>query len=121
MPTPTEMGSVADRTFTITWSDGHHSTYSWVNLRISCPCAVCAGEWRYRPPKLRPEDVGPNIRAMSVSRVGAYALRFVWTDGHDTGIYTFNFLRHDLCECAECVQRRAQQAQDVARDQSKEG
>ncbi len=107
MPTPVEMGSVADKTFTVTWSDGHQSRYTWLNLRVNCPCAACAGEWRYRPPKLRAEDVQPGIRAMSVARVGAYALRFVWSDGHNTGIYTFNSLRNDLCECDECAARRA--------------
>jgi DUF971 family protein len=110
MATPVEMGSVADRQFTVTWSDGHRSTYAWVNLRISCPCAGCSGEWSYRPPKLTPEDVGVNIRAMSVSRVGAYALRFVWSGGHDSGLYTFDSLRNKLCECDECVARRAKPA-----------
>ncbi|MDR7485371.1 MAG: DUF971 domain-containing protein [Armatimonadota bacterium] len=105
MPTPVAMGSIADRTFTIAWSDGHRSTYSWVNLRISCPCAACVGEWRYRRPQLTPQDVPPTIRAMGVSKVGNYALRFAWSDGHDTGIYTFTYLRHDLCECEECTAR----------------
>jgi DUF971 family protein len=36
-----------------------------------------------------------------VEPVGNYALRFRWSDGHDTGIYTFDFLRR-LCPCAEC-------------------
>lgn len=110
MPTPVEMGSVADKQFTITWSDGHRSTYAWVHLRINCPCAACAGEWRYRPPKLTPEDVGPNIRAMSVSRVGAYALRFTWSGGHDSGLYTYDSLRNKLCECPDCASRRGQPA-----------
>ncbi len=107
MPTPVEMGSVVDTTFTVTWSDGHQSRYSWLTLRVNCPCAACVGEWRYRPPKLHAEDIQPGIRAMSVTKVGAYALRFVWSDGHNTGIYTFNYLRTDLCECDECTARRA--------------
>ena len=107
MPVPTEMGSVADKTFTVTWSDDHRSRYSWLQLRLHCPCAACVGEWRYRPPKLREQDIQPGIRAMRVAKVGNYALRFDWSDGHNTGIYTFNFLRNDLCECEECVARRA--------------
>jgi DUF971 family protein len=103
MPTPVEMGSVTGKQFEITWSDGHRSTYSWINLRIHCPCAACVGEWRYRPPALRPQDIRPDIRAMRVSRVGAYALRFEWSDGHNTGLYTFALLRNELCECPECT------------------
>ena len=113
MPTPVEMGSVADKTFTVTWSDGHQAWYSWLNLRVNCLCAACAGEWRYRPPKLRAEDIQPGIRAMSVAKVGAYALRFVWSDGHNTGIYTFNYLRNDLCECDECTAGREGQQREV--------
>jgi DUF971 family protein len=113
MPMPVEMGSVTDKTFHVIWSDGHRSTYSWVNLRVNCPCAVCVGEWRYRPPKLRVEDVQPNIRAMSIGRVGAYALRFEWSDGHNTGLYTFASLRNDLCECDECMTRRRLHGEDL--------
>ena len=101
MPTPTEVGSVTDKTLQITWSDGHRSTYSWVNLRINCPCARCKGELGYRPPRLTEKDVPRDIRAMRIERIGAYALRFVWSDGHDTGIYPFPLLRNELCECDE--------------------
>lgn len=107
MATPVEMGSVAGREFTITWSDGHRSHYTWQRLRMGCPCARCKGEGTYRPAPLTERDVPATIRAMSLSRVGAYALRFVWMDGHDTGIYPFPLLRHELCECEECTARRA--------------
>jgi len=101
MPTPLEIGSVAERQFRITWSDGHESVYSWHRLRLHCPCARCKGEWRYRPAPLTAADIPADIRAMAYQRVGAYALRFVWSDQHDTGIYPFNLLRFDLCECPE--------------------
>lgn len=106
MPTPVEVGSVTGKTFAIAWSDGHRSTYSWVSLRINCPCARCKGELGYRPPTVTEKDVPSNIRAMSMSRIGAYALRFVWSDGHDTGIYPFNLLRFVLCECEDCRRDR---------------
>lgn len=107
MPTPVETGSVTDREFTIIWSDGHRSRYTWQRLRMGCPCARCKGEWNYRPDPLTDRDVPPTIRPTSLTRVGAYALRFVWMDGHDTGIYPFPLLRLELCECEECVARRA--------------
>ena len=101
MPTPVELGSVTDKTLSIKWSDGHQSTYTWMSLRLHCPCARCRGEFGYHPQPPAAKDIPPTIRAMSMSRVGAYALRFVWSDGHDTGIYPFNMLRFELCECDE--------------------
>ena len=107
MPVPTQVGSVADRSFTITWSDGHRSTYSWQVLRLHCPCARCKGEPGDTASPLTDRDVPPTIRALRVERVGAYALRFVWMDGHDTGIYPFPLLRYELCECDDCRAARA--------------
>jgi DUF971 family protein len=34
--------------------------------------------------------------------VGRYALQIVWFDGHDTGLYSYKYLR-SLCQCAECA------------------
>lgn len=107
MPTPVEMGTGAESTFRVTWSDGHHSVYRWSSLRLNCPCAACVGEWNYRPDRITLKNIRPDIRARGVTRVGNYALRFEWSDGHSTGIYTFNSLRQDLCECEECAARRA--------------
>lgn len=109
MPIPVEVGSVTDKQLTISWSDGHRSSYAWQTLRINCPCARCKGEFGYRPPRLTAQDIPQTIRALSMGRVGAYALRFSWSDNHDTGIYTFNLLRYELCECDECVRRRSDQ------------
>lgn len=107
MAVPTEMGSVTDNPFWIVWSDGHRSHHSWQRLRIACPCARCKGEWDQRPAPLTERDIPATIRAMSLTRVGAYALRFSWMGGHDTGLYPFPLLRHELCECDECAARRA--------------
>ncbi len=106
MPVPIEVGSIGDPVLKIVWSDGHRSAYTWPRLRMACPCARCKGEWNYRPAALTERDIRPDTRAMGISRVGAYALRFVWSDGHDTGIYPFPLLRLELCECEECQARR---------------
>jgi alkylation response protein AidB-like acyl-CoA dehydrogenase len=37
--------------------------------------------------------------------VGRYAISFVWSDGHDHGIYPYTLLR-DLCPCPACRARR---------------
>ena len=37
-----------------------------------------------------------------VETVGAYAVQFVWSDGHSTGIYSWELLRAS-CPCQECI------------------
>jgi hypothetical protein len=66
MPTPVEMGTVIDKVFRITWSDGHRSTYSWKPLRLACPCAHCRGEWPVHR-GLDPASVRDDLRAMRIN------------------------------------------------------
>jgi DUF971 family protein len=78
------------RRLRLTWSDGHVAEYDYGYLRGYCPCAVCQGhaapEIAYHPPAA-PVDVG------SIQAVGNYGVSIVWSDGHGTGIYRFDFLR----------------------------
>ena len=45
--------------------------------------------------------VPPGVYPTAIEYVGRYALKFVWSDGHDTGLYSFDLLR-GLCGCAKC-------------------
>ena len=94
------------RVLGITWADGHASVYPHEILRGYCPCAGCQGhsgtirfvpggelEARFKP--------GGDLELRDLGQVGNYALRFTWGDGHETGIYTFRYLR-SLCQCDEC-------------------
>lgn len=84
------------RALRITWRDGHVSEYAYAYLRGWCPCAVCqghSGEHRFVPV----DD--PDLASIGV--VGNYALCLTWNDGHETGIYSYRYLRN-LCDCAEC-------------------
>jgi DUF971 family protein len=95
------------REVAIRWRDGHESVYSFDLLRRECPCALCVDQRAQRQapgaltlmsgPVLRPGDV----RLVNVSAVGRYAINFVWSDGHDAGIYTYAYLR-GLCPCPGC-------------------
>ena len=79
---------------------GHRALYPARELRIACPCAECVEEMSGRR-LLDPATVAPDIRPLEVRLVGAYGLRISWSDGHGTGIYTFERLRRE-CPCARC-------------------
>lgn len=95
------------RSLEITWADGHKGIYPHEILRGYCPCATCQGH--SGPIKFIPGGEhearfvpGGDLELRDIEQVGNYALRFVWGDRHDTGIYTFQYLR-SLCRCDECV------------------
>jgi len=96
---PLEIRRVGTAAVQIDWSDGHRSEYSNRDLRHACPCAECRER---RPPK-ESADAVP-VHPTEIQLVGRYALQFRWSDGHDTGIYTFQSLRA-ACPCAECRAR----------------
>ncbi len=87
----------AEGSLTITWSDDHVSAFSLAYVRGWCPCAVCqghfTGQWRYIESRA--------LGLSNVEPVGNYGMRMIWGDGHDTGIYQFDYLR-GICHCAAC-------------------
>lgn len=84
----------------IEWSDGHTSSYDAKYLRVNCACAECVEEWSNRK-LLDPATVPADIHAEDYLMVGRYAVQFLWSDTHATGIYTFEALRK-MCRCDEC-------------------
>ncbi len=85
----------------ITWNDGHFGSYPSWYLRENCPCASCVEEFTGRRMILQ-GSIPASLERVSVDPVGNYALSFTWSDGHSTGIYTFDFLRR-ICPCPECL------------------
>ena len=86
----------------IEWdSTGHAWVYPARGLRLACPCAACVEEMSGRA-LLDPAGVADSVRPLSVALVGGYGIRIVWSDGHGTGIYTFERLRRD-CGCPRCT------------------
>ncbi|MGQ0793331.1 MAG: DUF971 domain-containing protein [Deltaproteobacteria bacterium] len=104
---PLEISEFSDLALMILWEDGHESLYIYEDLRRACPCAVCADAREKPLPKLGLRRMIPiqtssdGIKPLDMERVGRYALKFVWSDGHSTGIYSFELLRR-LCPCNEC-------------------
>lgn len=86
----------------VTWYDDHESVYPFPFLRGACPCAVCRGTEKDAP--LTEVVPRPGIFLLMYADQGNYALRFLWSDGHDTGIYLHDALR-TMCQCAECLSR----------------
>ncbi len=72
----------------VSWSDGQVSQYPLDQLRGFCPCATCQG---HQGPIEFVE--GGNTELVDVAEVGNYAVRLQWADGHNTGIYSFSYLR----------------------------
>ncbi len=94
----------------IEWKDGHCSSYSFQWLREACPCAMCVearekeGRMPGQPPEEKPGALPmfkPAMKPLHTEAVGKYAIRFAWNDGHETGIYSWDYLREN-CPCAEC-------------------
>jgi DUF971 family protein len=94
----------------IEWKDGHKSHYTFAWLRDACPCALC-DEARTKEgrdpgdvPKADPMVLPmfkPAVKPTEVAPVGRYAIRFTFNDGHQHGIYSWEFLRQ-WCPCREC-------------------
>ncbi|MBJ44882.1 MAG: hypothetical protein CMJ80_16665 [Planctomycetaceae bacterium] len=97
-PHPTGLQLVSPEELQISWSDDITHTLSVRQLRDHCPCATCrevrgAAESQDPLAVLRPEEAQP-LRILGMRPVGNYAYGIQFSDGHDTGIYTLEFLRH---------------------------
>ena len=80
----------------IGWQDGTTQRLALPLVRKSCPCAVCVERRQSESDILHViTEVGLETTAelRNVRAVGNYAIQIVWEDGHDTGIYTYDYLR----------------------------
>lgn len=88
---PTQIIEETDREISIKWSDDTETKYSAAHLRRNCPCASCINEWTGE--KILDDSRIPNDLTFNhISIVGRYALNFHFSDGHDTGIFSFKYL-----------------------------
>ena len=93
-PTSVDLDRAAN-VLTIAWEDGAQTRYTGEQLRWACPCAECRGEGgspgRLDEPghTLKPEDA----KLENAGLIGQYALQLGFQSGHDTGLYTFRYLR----------------------------
>jgi len=82
------------------WSDGVESYLELERFRRVCPCAMCGGE-----PDVLGNISRPNVSYTASSfellgwqLVGGYAIQPRWADGHNTGLYSFQYLRRITAE-----------------------
>jgi DUF971 family protein len=79
------------------WQDGHTSTYPLNELREACPCAFCRGGHEFMGREHDPLliEIKPvkHYEVVKLEPAGKYALQFHWDDGHNSGIYNWEYLR----------------------------
>ena len=97
MSMPVEIGRANQHDVTIRWQDGHESLYLARDLRLACPCAACVDEMTGHV-RLIASSIAETVRPVTIDLVGRYAISITWSDGHNTGIYTFERLKQ-LCPC----------------------
>ena len=90
----------AEQVVRITWEPGHMGEYGYVELRNRCECAACKDEWTGQR-ILDPASIPADLLLKDMQLVGNYAVQFSWSDGHDTGIFTWARLR-GMCPCEKC-------------------
>lgn len=96
---PTRLDLKKDKGLTVEWADGTTSYYSIAYLRRMSPSAeardlrekLAKNPLTVLPPSRNPNS-GPLV-ALAAEMVGNYALRIRFSDGHDTGIYSWDYLR----------------------------
>ena len=96
----------------IVWADMHRSSYELGYLRDQCPCATCTNAHGTSPAQAGTASGNPFVmykakpKIVDVEMVGRYAVRIIWSDGHNTGLYSYEHLR-EICPCAECQTSRS--------------
>lgn len=100
-----------DQDLTVEWRDGTVVHYPYFFLRNACPCAKCVDEISGKK-MLDPNSIAKDIHIGKADYVGNYALQVKWSDGHDTGIYSFQFLR-EVFELS--LEKGAEEGQPFAR------
>lgn len=97
-PDPRHITVSKSKGIQVDWADGVHSEYGLEYLRDHCPCATCAAAREKASASTAPPTAPfplyqPALKIESVEPVGNYAIKIRWSDGHDTGFYSFEYLQ----------------------------
>ena len=89
---PLEIGRAGAHDVKIRWDDGRESVHAARALRLACPCAACVDEMTGHV-RLIASSIAETVHPVKITVVGRYAIAIHWSDGHNTGIYSFELLR----------------------------
>ncbi len=89
---PEALDVLPDGAIRVLWPGGPGVTVPAARMRDACPCAACVEEGTGRK-ILDPATIPADIRPLEIAAVGSYAVQFRWSDGHSTGIYSWDTLR----------------------------
>src|SRR5260370_29255896 len=88
---PTDLAFDKDGQLLVRWDDGKESKFAPRWLRARCPCAECVEEWSGKR-VVGGSQVREGVKAQWMNQVGRYAVQIDWSDGHTTGIYSWDYL-----------------------------
>ena len=96
--TPLRLDLKRDQKLDIEWQDGTRCTYPLTLLRSMCPCAMCkeqreSAKQRKSLLTVLPGNYSGPLTVVDAQLVGNYAMKIEWSDKHDSGIYSFEYLR----------------------------
>lgn len=89
---PVFIGRRGEDRLVVRWNDDSQSEYAFFDLRVLCPCANCVNEWT-GDRTLDASAVAKDIRPHRIYSVGRYAMGIQWSDGHATGLYSYQYLK----------------------------
>ncbi len=89
---PQKIEKKGHSTLKITWQDGQVTELSAYAMRIKCPCAKCVNEWTGEP-LLDIASVSKDIIPNRIFSVGRYAMGVQFSDNHESGIFSYDYLR----------------------------
>lgn len=96
-PAPARLDLKKDRGLTVEWADGSTSYYSIAYLRKMSPSAdmrELREQMKRNPLTVLPARGGSGeLTATHAELVGNYAIKIRFSDGHDTGIFSWEYLR----------------------------
>ncbi len=81
----------AEQVLEVTWPGPRVDRLSYLLLRGECPCATCRNEWTGAR-ILDPKSIRPDLTLVGMENIGTYAVQFSWSDGHSSGIFTWETL-----------------------------
>ena len=89
---------IMNESIAIKWSGGEESFIKNKSLRDACPCANCSGESDifgniYKGNNQSDSPTNHKYQISEYRKIGHYAIRIQWGDGHNNGIYSFDLLK----------------------------